>query len=295
MELKTKQTLSVIFSVGGAIGTLATALLVREAAKKEQETYQTLLPFKKGNIKDILMLYKLPIAVGTLTIGSIIGSTVMSHKAQASLMSMAVLADQGWKKYKHQVKSTLGLDAHKDILKGIAKKETKDISTIKRDEKDTRELYYDEIVGYFQAKPEDVVFAYAEINEMLNTDYRNQLVDIYDFVTLGTFLKLAKAELVDKNVSKDILNTWGWTMDYLTENYNWCWIHMNVSHESSDDGEVPINVISWAEDPILIDIENVYGPGRLSLEGIDVEEFDGILNKKYKLQEDLYEKKAEAK
>lgn len=295
MELKTKQTLSVIFSVGGAIGTLATALLVREAAKKEQETYQTLLPFKKGNIKDILMLYKLPIAVGTLTIGSIIGSTVMSHKAQASLMSMAVLADQGWKKYKHQVKSTLGLDAHKDVLKGIAKKESKDISMIKRDEKDTRELYYDEIAGYFQAKPEDVAFAYAEINQMLNTDYRNQLVDIYDFVTLGIFLKLANAELVDKNVSKDILNTWGWTMDYLTENYTWCWIHMDVTHESSDDGEVPINVISWVEDPILIDIENVYGPGRLSLEGIDVEEFDGILHKKYTLQEDLYEKKAVTK
>ena len=33
-------------------------------------------------------------------------------------MSMAVIADQGWRKYKNQVKSTLGLDKHEDIFEG---------------------------------------------------------------------------------------------------------------------------------------------------------------------------------
>lgn len=299
MELKTKQTLAVVFSIAGAVGTLGMVFLARKAAMKEVEVRNGNIDIQSmktvDKLKVIAPLYIPTMAAGVITIGSIIGSTVMSHKAQASLMSIAVLADQGWKKYKHQVKSTLGLDTHKDILKGIAKKESKDISMIKRDEKDTRELYYDEIVGYFQAKPDDVAFAYAEINEILNTDYRNQCY-IYDFVTIGTFLKLANAELVDKNVSKNILNTWGWTMDYLTENYGWCWIHMNITHESSDDGVIPISVISWVEDPILIDIENVHGgQDRLSLKDIGVEVYDDILHKKHVPQEDLYEKKAETK
>lgn len=308
MNLKTKQTLSVMFSIGGAIGTLATALLVRESAKKEQETYQTLLPFKKGNIKDILILYKVPIAVGTLTIGSIIGSTVMSNKAQASIMSMAVLADQGWRKYKHQVKSTLGLKAHEDIISGIAKKNYNDIQVPNKKElSDNRELFYDEIVGYFQANPEDVAFAYAEINEMLNTDYRNKLTDVFDFVTIGRFLKLANAELIDPDVNIEELNKWGWTMDYLVEAYNWPWIHMKLIYEKTDDGEVPIRVISWVQDPILLTENQIYSGISLSLDGLEVEEYepwlddarkihnDRKLSKKYQNQEKVYEKKASIK
>lgn len=314
MNLKTKQTLSVMFSIGGAIGTLATMYLVRKAAIEERNVTRAL--YEDGVIditrKDIFKLvYKeyIPAAVvGLVTIGSIIGSTVMSHKAQASIMSMAVLADQGWRKYKHQVKSTLGLKAHEDIISGIAKKNYNDVQVPNKKElSDNRELFYDEIVGYFQANPEDVAFAYAEINEMLNTDYRNQLTDVFDFVTLGRFLKLANAELIDSNVNIEEINKWGWTMDYLVEAYNWPWIHMKLIDEKTEDGEVPIRVISWVEDPILLTEDQIYSGNSLSLDGLDVEEYepwlddarkihnDRKLSKKYQNQEKVYEKKISIK
>lgn len=288
MNLKTKQTLSVIFSIGGVIGTIGTVWLARKAAMKEQKMrtpngciYPEIMPETtiKDQIKKLLPIYAPTIVVGGLTIGSIVGSTIMSHKAQASIMSMAVLADQGWRRYKHQVKSTLGIDTHHGILTGIAKDELKSNNKIEIDPDDYRELYYDELVGYFKATPADVAFAYAEINEMLNTDYRNQLVDIFDFVTIGTFLKLANAELLDNRVSIDTMNEWGWTMDYLVEAYTWCWIHMNIVKEVTDDGVVPFNVITWKEDPILLDRD------QLSLRGFEIEEVDDILDKKYKNQE----------
>jgi len=314
VNLKTKQTLSVMFSIGGAIGTLATVLLARKAAMKEAEMRMTpdqgnlnlMKPIEQ--IKIIGPTY-IPTAIaGILTIGSIIGSTVMSHKAQASIMSMAVLADQGWRKYKHQVKSTLGLKAHEDIISGIAKKNYNDVQVPNKKElSDNRELFYDEIVGYFQANPEDVAFAYAEINEMLNTDYRNQLTDVFDFVTLGRFLKLANAELIDPNVNIEEINKWGWTMDYLVEAYNWPWIHMKLLDEKTEDGEVPIRVISWVEDPILLTEDQIYSGSSLSLDGLEVEEYDPWLDdarkihndrklsKQYQNQEKVYEKKASIK
>lgn len=299
MNLKTKQGLAILFSIGGAVGTAGTVLLARKAAMKEQKMrtangciYSEFYKMdKKERYAALLKLYLPTIVIGTATIGSIIGSTVMSHKAQASIMSMAVLADQGWRKYKHQVKSTLGIDTHENVLRGIAKskiipKEYTD------DANDSRELYFEEVIGYFKAKPEDVAFAYAEINEMLNTDYRNQIVDVFDFVTLGTFVKLANAELIDKEVTNDILNSWGWTMDYLVEQYRWCWIHMDLVHERTDDGVVPFKVLSWIEDPIFLD-RDVIGSERLSLEGLDVEEIDEVLDKKYKIQEKAYGRKHE--
>ena len=260
MELKTKQTLAVIFSVGGAIGTLATVLLARKAAMKEQEmrtpigcVYPEILPetSKQDQIKKLLPVYAPTIAAGVITIGSIIGSTVMSHKAQASLMSMAVIADQGWRKYKNQVKSTLGLDKHEDILKGIAKKTLSQDEKLKIENSDELELYFEENIGFFQAKPEDVMSAYAEINEFLNTDKGTFTNGSYDGITIGMFLALTKGILVSTSKNTN-LDDWGWSLDYLKEVTGNCWVHMIFSEEVTDDGVVPYKVISWVEEPIMM-------------------------------------------
>ena len=67
------------------------------------------------------------------------------------------------------MKSVLGIDAHEDVLKSLSKKEQSAIKEhLNRKEDDRRELYYDESVGYFQALPEDLMYAYAKINELLN-------------------------------------------------------------------------------------------------------------------------------
>jgi hypothetical protein len=294
VNLKTKQTLSVIFSVGGAIGTLATVLLARKAAMKEAEMrwyYTHQMTPDQGDldlmkpieqIKIIGPTY-IPTAIaGILTIGSMIGSTAMSHKVQASLMSMAVIADQGWKRYKNQVKSTLGIESHENVLKNIAK--GKIMSSNEYDsliENDGTELYFDELVGYFRCKPEDLMYAYSKINEILNTvadpkteSNEKTTFSFFGAVTIGKFLEVANAKILDKHIDNDILKTWGWTSEYLEDVYKHNWIHAELSNDISNDN-ISYKVISWMEEPTLIDFERLYGTkDELSLDDMDIEEFD---------------------
>lgn len=290
MKLKTKQTLAVVLSITGAVGTLATALLVREAAKKEQETYQTLLPFKKGNIKDILMLYKVPIAVGTLTIGSIIGSSVMSHKAQVSLISMATMADQGWRKYKNQVKDTLGFKAHNDVITDMAKK---DLEVCKlsddyfKDLPDNRKIYYEEHVGHFTADPEKLAYAYIMINEYFNSESLSghERTDQFD---LYSFLEFASVDNVKS--LKTRAEKWGWSLDYLMDGFGWSWVHMHQTIEKTEDG-IEFTVLTFVEEPIMLELDE-YDPlldayegeykQQLSLKNLDIVQMDDDNNKKPK-------------
>jgi len=114
-----------MLAVGGACGTILTAHMTRMAALKERSVVDSTVDFDKKTIKERIKLlapvYTPTIVVGAVTVGSIVGSSVISQKAQASLMSMAVLADQGWRKYKHQVKKTLGLETNDKIISNIAK------------------------------------------------------------------------------------------------------------------------------------------------------------------------------
>lgn len=255
MNLKTKQTLAILFSIGGAIGTVGTALLARKATMKEIDIRKNVKDFDQLSTKEkaiVLGKIYIPTAVtGMVTVGSIIGSSVMSHKAQASLMSMAVIADQGWRKYKNQVKSTLGLDKHEDILKGIAKKTLTQDEKLKIENGDELELYFEENIGFFQAKPEDVMSAYAEINEFLNTDKGTFTNGLYNGITIGMFLALTNGKLVSSSKNTN-LDDWGWSLDYLQDVTGNCWVHMIFSEEVTDDGVVPYKVISWVEEPIMI-------------------------------------------
>jgi len=255
VNLKTKQTLAILFSIGGAIGTVGTALLARKATMKEIDIRKNIKDFDQLNTKEktiVLGKIYIPTAVtGMVTVGSIIGSSVMSHKAQASLMSMAVIADQGWRKYKNQVKSTLGLDKHEDILKGIAKKTLTQDEKLKIENGDGLELYFEENIGFFQAKPEDVMSAYAYINEFLNTDKGPFVYGSCDSVSIGMFLTLTNGKLVNpsENTNLDYL---GWSLDYLKDVTGNCWVHMMFSEEVTEDGAVPYKVISWVEEPIIM-------------------------------------------
>lgn len=264
MKLKTKQVLAVGFSVLGAIGTIGTAVLARKAALKESVLKKKIPNFEALSFKEkIISMYKIYIptgVVGVATIGSIVGSTIMSNRAQASIMSMAVIADHGWKKYKHQVKSVLGVEAHEDVLKSLSKKEQSAIKEhLNREEDDRRELYYDESVGYFQALPEDLMYAYAKINELLNDGLYAHPTDVFDGVSIWQFLQLANAHIIDTDIDKEYLETMGWTMDYLHDSFGNIWIHMKlIDEETIDDNEpkIPYKVISWLEDPIMLGVED---------------------------------------
>lgn len=253
MNLRRKRALSVFLSLIGAGGTVATALLTRKTAIKETKWFgrglednSELTPeTKKELVIDTVKLYTPVIVVGGITVASIVGSTILSRKTEASLISMAVLADNGWRKYKHQVKRYLGDSEHLLAVKGVARQDAPDWKDIPKDD-DERELYFEEHVGYFLAKPADVLIAYGDMNQRLHTvEY-----GVSAFYTMVyDFLKTCKAELLDENIKPEDLQ-WGWSGDYLSETFDYAWVHWTLTEDVTPDGK-RYNIIDWHEPPIL--------------------------------------------
>lgn len=263
MNIRNKQALAVVLSIGGAVGTVATALLARKAGLMEKDIKRDLEPTDQPmNLKQQIVfwtpLYKTTVIVGAATVASIIGSTIMSRKAQASIMSMAVLADQGWKKYKDEVKKTLGFPTHDNILKNVAKSTAvpKDMF-LSADKNSTMEIFFEEHIGYFKANRADVMKAYADINEMLNTqellDDDEELDGINWKISIESFLHFAKGQPANKDLNYDVLKSWGWTREYMAQMAPSTWIYMHLLNEKTLDGEVPYSVVSWDVEPIIMD------------------------------------------
>lgn len=251
MNIRTKQTWAVILSIGGSIGTIATAFLVRKAAKKEVEIRDSIFRSDyeskqvtppKHVFRQIAPVYIPALVAGVATVVSTISSTILSKRAEASITAMALLADQGWRKYKDTAKEVLGIDKHVDILKGISKKEPQPI--VKPE--DTRKLYFEEHVGYFLADPERLALSYGDINQRLQIE---QYGESSYYAMLYNFLKQADAELLDKDVEPESLQ-WGWSAEYLQEMHGYQWIHMSYHKETDSDGR-EYTIIEWGEEPIL--------------------------------------------
>ena len=268
MNYKKRQGLSMVLSLLSVTGLASTALLARKASVKEMKL--GLVSVKEDDFgmylhntskKDILKIYTPTLVVGGVTIASIIGSNLFSRRTEASLISMAVMADQGWRKYKYQVKDLLGDRAHTDALMGVARNETHKVPSKLPD--DDRELYFEEHVGFFLASPEKLAYAYGDMNQRLQVeDYgtSSYYTMLYDFVK--------DFELVDKETNPQDLQ-WGWSSDYLSELFGFVWVHWFFHKDVTPDGK-EYTVIEWGEEPFL----NPGNYGECWLDGVSTDEQD---------------------
>lgn len=248
MRIRRRQALSVLLSIVSSVGTVGTALLARKAAIKELKTGVTINEDNNSfwlhnqNKKDILKIYTPTLVIGGITIASIVSSSILSRRTEASLISMAVMADQGWRKYKYQVKDLLGDKAHTDALMGVARGESYKVPSVLPD--DDRELYFEEHIGYFLADPEKLAYAYGDMNQRLQVEepgVSSFYTMLYDFVK--------DFELVDGDQNPEQLQ-WGWTHDHLMEMYGFVWVHWFFHKDETPDGK-EYTVIEWGEEPIL--------------------------------------------
>lgn len=251
MEIRTKQKVAILLSITGSIGTIATAILTRRAAKKELEVKKEIKKkpgeeiSKKELLKVVAPIYIPATIIGIATIASTISSTILSRRTEASLTAMALLADQGWRKYKGQVKHKLGLDNHADILKNLGKKEYKKVKDLEKN--DGKELYYEEHIGFFRANPEKFALAFSDINQRL------QLEDYgisSHYTTLYDLIKGSEADILDKDLNIQNL-CWGWSAEYLREVCEYVWVHMTMFDTETPDGSKKFKTIVWGEDPFL--------------------------------------------
>lgn len=252
-----KTTIQLFLSVLGAVGVIGTAVMAVKETPKAIESLNELKkngePKKLDYIKWFVKSYKKTLVVGTGTIGSITASTVISQKEQNALLATAAFFNAGYNKIKKKTKEVFGEDAEKKIISSIVKDSTKNLP--KKEKDDDRVFYYEEHIGTFLAKPVDVAYAYADLNQRFQCDeYGRQ--SPFGVVTLHDFVELADIELVgdSKNRLKELEMVWrntGWDIDQLYNRYEYCWIHMceDIQNEDADN---PVHILTFEESPITL-------------------------------------------
>lgn len=252
MNIRFRQVAPVILSIIGAAGVVLTSVLTAKetpkAAKKLEEVKKNPECKKIDVLKTVVPCYIPAIVSGTITIASIVSSTIISKKTEASLTATCMMLDQGWRKYKGQVKKVIGEKAHLDILDAQAKEDYVAQEVDKVEVPDDRELYWEEHVGYFLAKPIDLAFAYGDLNQRLQVE--DYVGKTWFFAMLYNLLIDANAELLNKDIKPEELNI-GWSADYLIEAYEYVWIHMSLVESEEEYNGRKVTKVIFFEDPIF--------------------------------------------
>lgn len=254
MTIQAKQALSLALALFSSIGTVATAYFAIKDSKKAEKKKADILKENPETtdinvIRATIPCYGRTIAIGAATIASTVGSIILNRKAEVSLIAGATLLQQGYTRYSGKVKSMLGMDAHKNILENLANEDARKsgIDTHDPEFGDGKELYWVENIGYFRAKPEDLMRAYADMNQRLHTvDKKGKTAY---FCLIYDMIKDAKADILDEERVSLSNFRYGWTRDYLEDISDSIWIHMNLIPSETEDG-VEYKLITFDEDPI---------------------------------------------
>lgn len=250
MKIQTQKTISILLAIAGAAGVVVTTILTRKAAVKENDILEKnkslgVTLTNKDKINVFIKTYTPVLVVGTATIASIVTSTIIGKKTEASLGVMAIFAQQGWSRYNRQIKETLGVDKHVDVLKDIAKKELNSVPKSNITKNDGKELFFEEHIGFFRSRTIDILAAYTNLNQrLLRPDGSNKT---RYFTTLGLFLKDSKADIVKLNNKKGDYIDLGWSYGVLMIEKESKWIDMTLT-DAEEDG-VKYKVISWKQEP----------------------------------------------
>lgn len=230
MTIKTNQIVSTILAgvnILGTIGVLISTTKQAPKAKKEIDDAKALNPnISKGSIAKIFCKsMALPITLTAIAAISGGTSTIISRKTEMSLGASIIALEKGYQKYSWKIKDLIGKDKKEEVMTEIAKDDLRNLSENDTKRKDGRVLYWLEHVGFFLADPELVALSYADINQRIQVeDYAG---GTFYFASLKNFLVQCDAEILDKNILLDELDNWGWSIDYLSDMFEYYWIHMH--------------------------------------------------------------------
>ena len=254
MNYKTQKVTSLLLGLARAAGTIITAVLVAKETPKALKKINVLK--KKKDVKKIDYAKELiPVywPAGVVCLGTIMSTTisqVLSMKAQASLIATSTLLQQGWNRYKDKIKDTLGFNINKKIENDIATDEyEKNKDTLSTGEM----LFWEEHVGFFSCKKENLISAMSDLNQRLHTPDSNPNGTFY-WTSLYFLMKDAKADVLDKNKIEGCKKI-GWTTDYLCDVYKLecMWVHPFYTRViKKDTGEFLFTKIGFFEEPIFL-------------------------------------------
>lgn len=210
---------SVIFSIVGAAGVIATVFLaVKETPKAMKNIENMDENSTKFDIITETWRYYLPAAItGISTIAFIFNINAMNQKQKMAVISAYTLLERAYREYQAKTKELIGNDAESKIRASIANDHYND-SDICED----LPLFYDECSGeYFNSTLENIIIAEYELNREFA---------INGWVSVDTWY-----DLIGIKHKKDEDKLIGWSMD-AAENFSTNWIEFEHDLVKLDDG-----------------------------------------------------------
>ena len=284
MNNNVRKAAPVVLSILASAGVIVTSILVAKEAesanKKIREAKEK--NDKKEVAKAFIKGYYPAIIAGTATISSIVVGTIISKRTEMSLTATALVLDTTLRKYKDKLKEVFG-DKANIIGESISKDDYK--KELERNEKKIKELqsgeflYYEEHIGFFKARPENIESAVLSLNE--------EIVVKKGCYCLREFVKDSGAKLTGDSPIDDVSFGYGWYREYLSEvsiqmddysEFN-AFIHIKRKPFYDANGELVYYKLTFDIDPVLdVEKQNAIARGE-DYEGYnagDIDEFERI-------------------
>ena len=219
----------------GVTGVVVTAVLTAKGTPKAIELIQSKQETSTEPLKPIEKIVAaapayIPAAgVGALTIVSIIGANVLSHKQNLSLAAALTLMKTNYKDYRQKVKELFGDEADKKVQTEISK-DRFDPSKIQRHPNhgmDELYIWMDNNTGQiFEATEAEVIQAEYDVNRLLNK---------YGSCSLAEYCKLLGIEVSEGDEEV------GWDVEDFMENWGgeYYWIDFEHILVESSEADMP--------------------------------------------------------
>lgn len=215
-------------SIGGVIGTAVMvacdtpkAMRIREQLRTETQKSLKREPTKAEYAVVTMRAYAPSIILGGITIGCILGVSVLNRKQQATLMSAYVLLDQSYKEYKKKLEEMYGSEVARNVDQEIAKDHYNYGVEVSESTGYDTLLFYEEHQGYFERTMLEVREAEYQLNRKFQKEGEASLNDWFELLNLP--------ETSDGTIL-------GWSQEEVYENYRYFWIEFEHLLTKLEDG-----------------------------------------------------------
>lgn len=216
----------IALTILGCAGVIATAVTAVKATPKAlkiiEKEFEDVPPTKKDVVQATWKCYIPSAIIGIATIGCIIGSTGISYKSQASLISAYTLLERSYKEYKDKVKELFGEDGEREVKASIIRDHFMEGDHIPTPLGEKLIFYIDHYEDFFERTMLEVKDAEYELNRKFT---REGLATLNDFFRLLDLPETEIGELI------------GWSIDGAYEESGYFWIEFEHTLITMDEVE----------------------------------------------------------
>lgn len=236
-----------ILAVAASVGVVATAIETGRASTKAQkiiekntiaidcENYGKSCYTTKQKVLDCWKAYIPAAILGGGTIACILGSNALNKKQIASLTAAYMALGKTYQTYRAQVRRTIGDQQENEIFETAKSIEMAEKDQTVKNSATEKLLCYDPIgKRYFHATEAELLTAFYEANRDFNANGYIALNDVYGYLNLDFIPELHGR---------------GWSIDYMSEMWDNCWIDFSYAKQQTDDG-LEVYYVTAFEEPI---------------------------------------------